>query len=33
MGNWEIVGADETPQTLIHYPKESDRVADGEGPR
>lgn len=31
MGNWEIVGADETPQTLIRYPEESDRAANGRG--
>ena len=31
MGNQEIVGADETPQTLIRYPGESDRAANGKG--
>lgn len=31
MGNWEIVGADETPQTLIRYPEESYRAVNGKG--
>lgn len=31
MGNWEIVGADETPPTLIHYPEESDGAAMTKG--
>ena len=31
MGNGEIVGAGETPQTLIRYPEESDGAARGRG--
>ena len=31
MGQWETVGADETPQTLIRYPDDGDRAAPGRG--